>query len=62
MRDYVHPSGVAMPRVLENPTLQQARNEAFDSVWVASFLAVGVAIGFGRYAYCVYKRNERSKP
>lgn len=54
-----NPSGVAMPRVIENPTLAQARQESFDSIWVASFLAAGLAIGFGRQVYC-HRRKQKA--
>jgi hypothetical protein len=56
-----NPSGVAMPRVIENPTLAQARQESFDAAWVASFLVVGAAIGFGRQAYCHAKKRRASR-
>lgn len=55
----IKPAGVALPRVIENATLVQARQESFDTVWVASFLAAGFAIGFGRQVYC-HRRKQRA--
>lgn len=33
-------------------TLQEARKEAFDLYWTASFLAFGAIVGLGRTIYC----------
>lgn len=60
MSQIAYPSGTALATPETNAALRQARDDQFDMILKASCIAIGIAIGAGRVAYCHRKRTRKA--